>query len=282
MKRRRPAHTILVSVCQHFAMALTAWEGPPLKWTPEDDARFERDAWNGKIYTGDHYSKTRMVDGQPRSILHHADLDREVHHTPGDYNGFCSSHLRAHANFEQMCSERIGPSQPPRLTMAQRDRIAERQRADEDKVRKRLKQRLEARYAAERLMMPRPRPGSREARKQREERDAMRPATERPSDEPYVRWQAQFGGGRAHTERLTGQYVHSLGDVGRIERTPAQRRLPGSSLLTSIKMRDYFSGSLRDYPSPRPSSARKRDGARRSQPGAGRGAAAGGSGSVRV
>ena len=104
-------------------------------------------------------------------------------------------------------------------------------------------------------MLPQPPPGSRAAQKLRKERDSLRPSAAQQSDAAYERWRKQFAGGRAHTERLSGRYVHSLGDMERIERTPAERKMPGSSRLTTVKMMDYFSSSLRDYASPRPSSS---------------------------
>jgi len=249
---------------------LTAWEeqpsnwaqppspnklDTPLKWTPQDTASFNRTCWNDRIYTGDHYTKSRIVNGQPKAILHHSELDRDLHHTKGDFHGKCASQLRANENFEQMCSERLGRSEPLQLTMKQRAQAAERQRAAEAKVRERLRDRVARRLAAERMMLPVPPPGSRAAQKLRKERDAMRPSSQQQGDAAYERWQRQFAGGRAHTERLTGHYVPSLGDVERIERTPAERKMPGSSRLTTVKMMDYFSSSLRDYASPRPSSS---------------------------
>ena len=105
-------------------------------------------------------------------------------------------------------------------------------------------------------MLPQPPPGSRAAQKLRKERDSLRPSTAQQSDAAYERWRKQFAGGRAHTERLTGRYVHSLGDMERIERTPAERKMLGTSRLSTVKMMDYFSGSLREYGfSPRPNSS---------------------------
>ena len=72
---------------------------------------------------------------------------------------------------------------------------------------------------------------------------------------PYERWKRQFGHGKALTERLTGRYVASMGDVGRVERTPAGWKLPGKERLTTTKADDFFASSLRGYEPSTPSSS---------------------------
>lgn len=73
-------------------------------------------------------------------------------------------------------------------------------------------------------------------------------------NEVWAKWHARFGDGRGKTERLTGQYVHSLDDVGRIERVPSIRRLTGRHRLSESKCHHAFTSNLRAY-SPRRSAA---------------------------
>ena len=58
--------------------------------------------------------------------------------------------------------------------------------------------------------------------------------------------------------RLTGQYVHSMGDVGRIEREPADRRTPGRERISDPRAARIFEASLRDHPPRRCSSGSPR------------------------
>ena len=245
------------------------------EWTPQErayrSAEANRRAWDGELLNcSDYYRKSKIVDGRPVSIRNHAGIDREVKHTHGDFHGECSSQLRVDETFQQWCSERLPKSPPKRLSLAARMRQAERQRVAEEKVKATLRHRVEARQAAELRLFPTPPPGSRLARVKREEHEKILEAIRPDSDGmdvdgtgiarevPYERWKRQFGHGKALTERLTGRYVASMGDVGRLERTPAGWKLPGKERLTTTKADDFFASSLRGYEPSTPSSSSPR------------------------
>ena len=222
-------------------------------WTPQEWATLQRTAWDGDLMSGDYYMKASIIDGQATATRFHTELDRELRHTSGDRHGECASQLRVDSNFSLLCAERLSRSQPIKVDAVALARQAERQRAAEAKVQQRLRERLERKYSAENQLLPAPPPGSRLARRRREER--LRPAataeeSSRRRQQAHSRWEEQFGGGKACSERLTGNYVHSLDDVGRIERTPAERRMSGRSRLTSVKVTEHFTNSLRGYDPP--------------------------------
>ena len=237
-------------------------------YTAQQLATIQRLAWDGRQFTEDHYMRSSLIAGSVRAMAYHDLLDRRVEHTKGDRHGFCSSHNRAQENFEGLCSQRLGRSPLPQPCDEQtRKRIAERRRADEEKVRDRFRERRDRQLAAERQILDAPPPGSRRAKQRRELiEEVTRPASARSSarssafaasrsasapgleaEGAWSRWQRQFGGGRAKTERLTGQYVHSLDDVGRVERVPAEHRMPGKMRLSTPKANAFFSSSLRGY-----------------------------------
>ena len=103
------------------------------------------------------------------TMLLHEQLDRTIKHTSGDLHGECSSQRRVDANFLLLCSERLpatATSHPDEFQLA---RMAEKQRAAEERVRRRYRERLDRRLAAEARMMPSPPPGSTLARRRREQ-----------------------------------------------------------------------------------------------------------------
>ena len=237
-------------------------------YTAQELATIQRLAWDGRQVTEDHYIRSNLIAGSVKAMAFHDLLDRRVEHTTGDRHGFCSSHNRAQENFEGLCSQRLGRSPLPQPCDEQtRRRIAEKRRADEEKVRDRFRERRQRQLAAEKQIILAPPPGSRLAKQRRELiEDVARPASARSSarssafaasrsasapgleaEGAWSRWQRQFGGGRAKTERLTGQYVHSLDDVGRVERVPAEHRTPGKMRLSKPKADAFFSSSLRGY-----------------------------------
>lgn len=239
-------------------------------YDPQQIAAIQRSAWDGRSLTANHFLKSNLTAGHTQTAWFNDLIDRRIVHTKGDRHPFCSSHIRADENFIGLCSQRLRPT-PDRMPNDEhtRLRIAERHRADEEKVKQRYRERKARQEAAERQMAHAPRPGSRQAKDQREALEAKRPASARAAafsdqrtasatstlaaaEPAHERWQRQFGDGRGHTERLTGRYVHSLGDVGRMERVPAERRTPGRSRITTPKADAFFSGSLRDYDPPSP------------------------------
>ena len=264
-------------------------------YTPQEIATIERKAWDGEQITDNHYLRSIHPSRSP--MLCNGLLDRRVTHIPQDRHGWCASHVRSHEHFELLCGEREQLPPPPPTDEHARARIRGRRRADEAKVLERFRERLARQRWAEEQMLsaarggcidPR-RPGSKEAKEAREEKvkpargSPTRPArssafrAERhdlPAAPGWSRWQKQFGGGKHHTERLTGQYCHSLEDVGRCERVPAEHHTKGSQRLTSTKADAFFSGSLRDYSSPRP--GRRPASARPASPRGGRPQARGG------
>lgn len=232
------------------------------EWTPQEVATAQRLAWDGRELTGNHYLKSNLVEGHVQATWFHDLIDRTINHTKDHH--YLNSQLRADDNFVGLCAQRLGPTPPLQpFDATTRQRIAERRLADEERVRQRHQQRVERQKAAERIMLAAPKPGSRQAKRQRELREATRPASARSAsfaaarvasapgssapEAGWSRWQRQFADGKAHTERLTGRYVHSLGDLGRCERVPAGRRSPGRQRVTEGKAHAWFSGSLRGY-----------------------------------
>jgi len=257
-------------------------------YDPQQIAAVQRSAWDGACeITPNHFLKSSMSEGHVKTTWFNNLIDRRIVHTKGDRHPFCSSHVKASDNFVGLCSQRLGPT-PPRqdCDASTLQRIAERKRADEDKIKQRFRERRERQRAAERQIMHAPPPGSRQAKQLREaQQAARRPASARErqrgwttpgvsddapdvpmeasaSEDAHARWQRQFGDGKGHTERLTGHYVHSLDDVGRMERVPSERKVVGRQRLTEQKANSFFSSSLRDHEptymhaSPRRQSAR--------------------------
>ena len=226
------------------------------EYTPQEVATIQRLAWDGDEHDSHHNLKRHYAGvAHTKPIRIHALLDRPIEHTKGDRHGFCSNQLRADENFAALCSERLGRTPARQALNAQaRQRIKERQNEDLDKVRQKYEERMKAQRAAEQRMFSPARPGSREAKVEREQAEAMasRPHSARraSAELAYARWQRQFADGKAHTERLTGKYVHSLDDVERIERVPSERRTVGRHRLTEGKANAFFSSSLRSHGSP--------------------------------
>ena len=129
-------------------------------------ARLQRSLWddrqvcdenryNAFAPSGPHFLIARMYNCQARAVQHHAELDRKVvPHTAGDRHGECSSQIRTHRNFAQLCAER-NPMPRKCCSEIQLARRAERQLtrdlALEEKAQQRLRQRRERQQLADHI-----------------------------------------------------------------------------------------------------------------------------------
>lgn len=214
---------------------------PANRWLASYDAQqlaaIQRTAWDGGPRTPAHYTRSFVGEGVAKSMAMHGMLDRSpLVHAAGDEFGECASQIRVDETFESLCSQRLTRTPPVAMTLAAAERIGSRAAAAEERVRQQLRDRLERKRAAELRMLPAPPPGSRAASRRRAEWDAVRHrSVSSDGGDAWARWERQFAGGRGRTERLTGQYVHSLGDVGRIERVPAEHKENGRGRVTTPK-----------------------------------------------
>ena len=218
-------------------------------YTPQEIATIQRTVWDAQPFTHTR-QRAHLVAGKLRlTSFNDEAIDREVRHTHGDYHGLCSHQNRADEAFQLLCSMREPRTKFKPPSEEQKQRQLARALAAEEKIKQRLRDRVQKQRDVETRLLPSHPPGSRLARERRAalDEEERRLTSTTPTAEAYERWRGQFGEGQHKTERLTGRYVHSLDDVGRIERVPSERRSPGRNRLTETKTHSFFSTALRDY-----------------------------------
>lgn len=142
-----------------YKRELNAYERARLQRTMWDDRQvFDENRYNYFAPRGPHYIEYKMCGDKMCAKQKHMDLDRPIKHTGGDRHGECSSELRTHRNFTDLCADRL-PSTPPRpCNEADRQRRAERQLARdlaaEEKAQVRLRQRRERQAIVEAIITP--------------------------------------------------------------------------------------------------------------------------------